>query len=154
MTVRIEITGPSFAQDAAVLALLHTAFAPMDGRIDPPSSLHRTRVHDIALHRVEQVLLVARHADMVVGCAFLSRRADHAYLGKLAVHPRHQGQGIARRLIDWAIELADRPVLRLETRVELVDNQRAFKKLGFVEVARTSHPGYDRPTSVTLERLI
>ena len=44
------------------------------------------------------------------------------------------------------------PVLELQTRVELTENHATFRALGFVEVARTAHPGYDRPTSITFRR--
>jgi hypothetical protein len=47
-----------------------------------------------------------------------------------------------------------RPVLELGTRVELTENHAAFAALGFREVARTAHAGYDRPTSVTMERAV
>jgi hypothetical protein len=45
-----------------------------------------------------------------------------------------------------------RPLLELQTRVELTENHAIFAALGFREVGRTAHPGYDRPTSVTMER--
>ena len=46
------------------------------------------------------------------------------------------------------------PVLELQTRVELVENQAAFLAMGFVEVGRTAHKGYDRPTSITYRRAV
>ena len=34
----------------------------------------------------------------------------------------------------------------------LVQNQNLFKKLGFITVAETMHPGFDRVTSLTLRK--
>ena len=45
-----------------------------------------------------------------------------------------------------------KPALELQTRVELGANHAAFQRLGFVEVGRTAHDGYDRPTSITFRK--
>ena len=68
-----------------------------------------------------------------------------------------RGQGLARRLIDVAEARAREmglPALELQSRVELVENQEAFQAMGFQEVGRTAHPGYDRPTSITYRRAV
>lgn len=44
--------------------------------------------------------------------------------------------------------------LRLETRVELTENHAAFGRMGFVKVSETAHAGFDRPTSITMEKII
>jgi phosphinothricin acetyltransferase len=44
------------------------------------------------------------------------------------------------------------PQLELQVRIELVENQRIFSKYGFVETARTAHPGYDRVTEITMQK--
>ena len=152
MDHRIETAGDADIWDAQVMALLRTAFAGMEGRIDPPSSLHRMGVEDVARQRREGTLLLAIAGDVLIGCVFLSRRDDHAYLGKLAVAPDWTRRGIARTLVERAAEFAQRPILRLETRIELVENHAAFARMGFVEMGRTAHPGYSHPTSLTMER--
>ncbi|WP_316013882.1 GNAT family N-acetyltransferase [Roseobacter sp. HKCCA0434] len=136
--------------DAELLALLRAAFAYMDGRIDPPSSLVRMDRAEIAAKRAEEDVLVVREGGRLVACAFLATHPDHHYLGKLAVHPDRQGTGLGRALVEAAIARATRPEIRLQTRVELVENHAAFARLGFVETGRTTHPGYDRPTSVSM----
>jgi ribosomal protein S18 acetylase RimI-like enzyme len=90
-----------------------------------------------------------------VACVFLTPQPGALYVGKLAVAASHRGQGLARRLIDLAearARVLRLPVLELQTRVELVENQAAFRAMGFEEVGRTAHPGYDRPTSITYRR--
>lgn len=135
-----------------ILDLLQGAFAYMDGRIDPPSSL--AMLDAAALTRQAQtgeIWIIGAP----VACLFLTPRPRALYLGKLAVDHRHRGKGLARRLIDLAEERARAlglPALELQTRVELVENQAAFQAMGFVETGRTAHPGFDRPTSITYRR--
>jgi predicted GNAT superfamily acetyltransferase len=92
-----------------------------------------------------------------VACLFLTPRPGVLYLGKLAVASGHRGRGFARALVDVAgmrARARGLPMLELQTRVELVENHAAFHALGFVEVGRTAHPGFDRPTSVTFRRRV
>ncbi|TIX14256.1 MAG: GNAT family N-acetyltransferase, partial [Mesorhizobium sp.] len=39
-------------------------------------------------------------------------------------------------------------------RIELDGNHRAFVRLGFDETERTAHEGYDRPTSITMRKVL
>ncbi len=135
---------------APVRALLAAAFAYMDGRIDPPSSLARTAVEAA---RAELWVL----GTTPVACVLLTPRADTLYLGKLAVDEGARGQGLARVLVGHACARARAlglPSVTLQTRVELVENHAAFARMGFAEVGRTAHPGYERPTSITFRRAV
>ena len=137
----------------ALLALIHRAFAGMDGRIDPPSSLHRLTPDAIARHAVAGEIWVI--GSPAIACVCLTPREDHLYFGKLAVDPSAQRRGHARRLIELALVRARAlglPRLQLETRIELVENHATFRALGFSESARTAHPGFDRPTALTFTR--
>ncbi|WP_282182305.1 GNAT family N-acetyltransferase [Aliiroseovarius marinus] len=142
---------------APVLVLLRTAFAGMEGRIDPPSSLHHLTEEGIAKQaRTGEVWVICEQA-----CIFLTPRPDadppELYLGKLAVHPSAQRQGLARALIHLAEQRAlalGLTVLRLKTRVELVENYRTFERLGFSKFAAQSHPGFDRPTSFEFSKVV
>jgi len=149
---------PRLATDPAlwppILALLHAAFAYMEGRIDPPSSL-RNLTPEALTRQAETGEIWVIGAP--VACVFLTPKPGALYLGKLAVAASHRGQGLARHLIELADERArvlSLPALELETRVELVENQAAFQAMGFEEVGRTAHPGYDRPTSITYRRAV
>ena len=135
----------------ALLALIHASFAYMEGVIDPPSSLHRLDAAGLAAKAQVEHLWIMPDLS---GCAFFREDPDALYIGKLAIHPDAQGRGLGRAFVTAAETVARRcalPCLRLETRVELTGNQRAFARMGFVEVGRTAHAGYDRPTSVTME---
>src|SRR5690554_7258401 len=129
----------------------------MEGRIDPPSSATRLTLDTLRRKCADEIAIVAVEGDAIVGCVFLAGKADHFYLGKLAVDPARQGAGIGRLLMCEAERVAleaGKPVIELQTRVELTGNQAAFARLGFVETGRTAHDGYDRPTSVTLRKLL
>lgn len=133
----------------ATLALILSTFSFMDGRIDPPSSMYRLTVEDLAKSEVWVI------GAPPLACIVLTPKADALYLGKLAVSASERGKGHAHALIDIAEARARElglPTLELQTRIELVENQRLFETMGFTELARTAHEGYDRPTSITYRR--
>ncbi|WP_431298231.1 GNAT family N-acetyltransferase [Tabrizicola sp. BL-A-41-H6] len=156
MTKPYRCTAPYGWQ--ALLTLIQTEFAAMDGRINPPSSMHRLTADAIA----EQAATAEVWAigSPPVACVFLTPRLhslDTAslYIGKLAVARSQRRQGLARALIATAETRARAlllPALELQTRVELTENHDTFRALGFVEVARTAHPGYSHPTTITFRR--
>ncbi|MGZ9810339.1 GNAT family N-acetyltransferase [Pseudoroseicyclus sp. H15] len=138
---------------AEVLALIQAEFAYMEGRIDPPSSMQRLTLADVeAQAALGEVWAIGAP---VIACLFLTAKPPSLYLGKLAVAAEARGRGLARTLISQAEARARAlglEALELQTRVELTDNHATFAALGFTEVARTAHPGYARPTSVSLRR--
>ena len=157
--VRVAPAPPDFADWTALLALLQRAFAFMDGRIDPPSSLTRMDAATLQAKAHGEHLILAHHgapgAAPIIGCVFAAARPDCVNLGKLAVDEASRGRGIARRLVDAAAQFAQaqrRGALELQTRIELRENHRAFEAMGFVKVGETMHPGYQRPTSITMRK--
>ena len=143
------------ADFAAVLALIRAEFAFMDGRIDPPSSMHELTNAAVARQAAAGEIWMIRADGRPIACAFLSPLPDALYLGKLAVSAPWRGRGLARRLVTHA-EMRARalrhPVVRIKVRVELAENQAAFRRMGFWETGRMAHPGFDRPTSVVMEK--
>lgn len=156
MTVsKVETNPPDFDDFPALHALLSTAFAYMAGRIDPPSSLTALTLPDLVSKAAVEDLFVIRDAGRPVACLFGTARVDGYYIGKLAVAAARRGHGLARALVEAAADHAlalGLPALELQSRVELVENHAAFAAMGFVQVAATSHAGYDRPTSLTFRR--
>ena len=118
---------PHLAQDPfdweAALALIRRAFHGMEGRIDPPSSIHRCTAQDLQQGEFWVI------GTPPVACVLLTPKPHALYLGKLAVEPRLTRQGLARRLIAQA-EVRARalglPALELQTRVELTENHAPF----------------------------
>ena len=138
----------------SLLALIQTAFAHMDGRIDPPSSMHALTEADLARQSTKAEIWAISPDPKAppVACVVLTPKAHALYVGKLAVAKTHRGQGLARRLITLAETRARAlglPALELQVRVELAENHATFRALGFRKTAETAHPGYTRPTSCT-----
>lgn len=140
---------------AQVLRLIQTSFAYMTGRIDPPSSMHQLTVSALAQMAKDSSVLAL--GDPVAAC-LVAKPLPHAlYLGKIAIASDLRGRGVLRALLGRSEELArSLSLLRLElqVRIELVENQKIFGKCGFVETARNAHPGYDRATEITMQKLL
>jgi len=146
-----------FGRWQALLALILDAFAYMAARIDPPSSALRLTADAIAEEVERGIVFVAEADGELVGSLFCQGQGDALYLGKLAVRPDRQGQGIGRSLVRAAEAEARRrglAALELQTRIELTENHAAFAAMGFVKTGESAHPGYDRPTSITMRRAI
>ncbi len=129
--------------------VMRAGFAGMEGRIDPPSSLARMTVDD--LRAPGQEVWVA--GVPVAGAMVLTPKPSVLYIGKLAVAERRRGVG--RRLMARAEARARElglGALELQSRVELIEVHAVFRALGFREVARTTHAGYTRPTSITFRK--
>ncbi|ESX77822.1 GNAT family N-acetyltransferase [Mesorhizobium sp. M0189] len=161
MSLPADVSIVQFAADFdrwdEVLALVMRAFAFMEDVIDPPSSAHRLTVENLRAKALEETGFLALKESEIVGCVFILERADDLYVGKLAVVPALQGQGIGKRLMQAVEDLArshNRAAIELQTRVELTGNHAAFARLGFRETERTAHKGYDRPTSITMRKAL
>ena len=155
--MRIARAPADFRAWPQLLQLLQASFAFMEGRIDPPSSLVRLGPDELRAKAATETLILATEGPELLGCVFADLREDVLYVGKLAVARHARGQGIARALLAEADALASRhgrPFLELQTRIELVENQATIAALGFETVAHTAHPGYTRPTSLTLRRAV
>ncbi len=138
---------------AEALRLIRDSFAFMDGRVDPPSSMHRLTLEEMERQAASAEIWAL--GDPVTACVVLTPKPDCLYLGKLAVNGRLRRAGLARRLVDLALARArvlGLPQVELQVRVELIENQAAFARMGFTETGRTAHAGYDRPTSITMRR--
>jgi N-acetylglutamate synthase-like GNAT family acetyltransferase len=143
----------NFAEWEAVRTLIHDAFAYMEGRIDPPSSALLLTPQSMATDAANGALLLARSGSTLVGCVFVRPKQDALYIGKLAVRPGLHGSGIGKALVEAArAEARARGLqaLELQTRIELIENHAAFARMGFIKTAKTAHPGYERPTSITM----
>jgi len=155
MTVAPVQIPPDSPHVQEVLDLIRRSFASMDGRIDPPSSMHHLTLDALAAQaEAGEVWAIG---TPVVASVVLTPRADVLYLGKLAVSEDQRGQGLARHLIEHAVRRARAlglSAVDLQTRVELTENHAAFARLGFRQVATTAHAGFDRPTSLTMRRTV
>ena len=141
-------------EDAEAAALLiRAAFAEME--VDPPPSARRETAATVAAHLRADGGAGWDMAGRLAGVLLWSERPGELYVGRLAVERFARGQGIARGLLACAeTEARARGLARLclGVRVELIANHRLFAACGFREVGRSAHPGYDRPTSIDMEK--
>lgn len=155
MSVDIRRAPPDFCDWERLLKLLQAAFAYQNDRIDPPSSFHELDADSIGRKAKDEHLFLAVEDGELVGCIFAKPKPGSLYVGKLAVWPHRQRQGIGRRLMQAAEDFArhtGHAVLELDTRIELTENHETFAALGFVKTAEHAHAGYDHPTFITMQK--
>lgn len=156
--IQITRIGPEFDFWTELLDLIRSAFAYMDGIIDPPSSARLLTVENLRAKALSEYAFIAVEDERLLGCVFCKPETSATlYVGKLAVKPQAQGKGIGFLLLTKAEEIASEmgiKSLRLETRIELVGNHRKFSEWGFVKTAENSHPGYTRTTSIEMTKLL
>lgn len=142
---------------AALLALLRVNFAYMDGRIDPPSSLHRLTLPDLSAFSESDEIWVIECNNTPIACVFLTKKQESLYLGRLCVDRGWRVKSLAHQLVDLA---ADRAAalgynsLTLDVRIELGENQAAFKAMGFKKTAELSHQGFDKVTYYAFSKAV
>ncbi|MEC3861086.1 GNAT family N-acetyltransferase [Mesobacterium sp. TK19101] len=145
-----------FSDWQGLLDLILLSFAYMERRIDPPSSAHRLTLDTLRQKARDEHLYLSGGASLT-GCAFFAERPGTLYVGKMAIHPDRQRTGLGRAFMVEAEALARRlglTRLHLETRIELTEVHEAYRRMGFVKTAEKAHPGFDRPTSITMERTL
>ncbi|WP_431320950.1 GNAT family N-acetyltransferase [Rhizobium sp. YTU87027] len=150
--VRID---EDFQRWEELLALILSSFAYMNDRIDPPSSALKLTPVTLADKASSEIAHAAMEGGILCGCVFLRPEEGCLYVGKLAIAPDAQGRGIGRKLLAIAEQVArDRalPSLRLETRIELVENHDVFMRWGFEKTAENAHPGFTRTTSIEMRK--
>ncbi|MDF2365881.1 GNAT family N-acetyltransferase [Sneathiella sp.] len=152
--ITVAVKEEGFHEWQALLTLLFDAFAYMETRIDPPSSLGHLNEETVVQKAAEETLLLAREEGKLIGCCFLKDMGEKIYLGKLAVNPKAQQSGIGLALVNAAIDLCraeGKKLIELQSRVELTEVHDFFRRCGFRQTGTTAHKGYDRPTSITMQ---
>ncbi len=140
---------------APVAALIRVAFAAQAVVTDPLPSALRVTEADVVAHLRIGGGVVAEAAETLVGSALWAARDGGLYLARLAVAPSRRRRGVGRALVaaaEAAARSAGLPVVRLSTRLLLLDNRRLFAACGFVETTREAHPGHAEPTFVNMEK--
>lgn len=113
----------------------------MDGRRPAPMDTDYRRV--IA----DNDVWVAVADGEVAGYVVLEARPDHLLLENIAVRPQWQGRGVGRQLMALAEDRARAEgvdAVRLYTNEVMVENQRLYERLGYVETGRRSEDGFAR----------
>ena len=144
------------ADAAAIAAVIAAAFEQYRGRLDPESAAFRETGAAIAREFADgSGAILAADDGTTLACVMTKQVGDDLYFGRLAVAPAARGRGLARLLVD-AVEADARSRglagVRLGVRIALVENQQLFAGMGYVEIARAAHPGFDHPTYITMRK--
>ena len=141
-----------------IAATIAAAFMQYRGKLVPESSAFRETPEAIITQLAAgSSVIVAERNGTMIGCVVAEVLEGDLYFGRLAVLPEARGLGLAKRLIG-AVEDEARarglPGVRLGVRVALEANQRLFNALGYREISREAHPGFDHPTSINMRKAL
>jgi GNAT superfamily N-acetyltransferase len=133
------------ADRAAVEAIVAAAYSPYIELIGKPPG---PMLDDYGALIAQGAVSVLKDAGGRIGAILvLLPKPDHLLLDNIAVRPERQGQGLGRRLIEFA-EIEARRLgyreLRLYTHEKMVENVAMYRRHGFVETGRGHEAGYDR----------
>jgi predicted N-acetyltransferase YhbS len=134
-----------------ILAVVHAAFAGLE----PPSSVLKETVADLAARQRDGVVLAAQAGSAFVCSVFGTPKDDGLYLARLAVTPSWRQRGVAGALLAATDDEARRigaSRLTLRVRVCLPDNLSYFHRAGFVVTGQGQDPG--RSPYYALERAL
>ena len=96
---------------------------------------------------VQHEAFLAEEKGEVAGVLVLIRQDSGMLLDNVAVHPDFQGEGLGRRLIEFAeTESRNQGYAHLElyTHERMTENLEMYNALGYVETARRIEDGYQR----------
>src|SRR5579859_3084494 len=114
------------AEDAAaIVSVIHRAFAQYDGVLEPQSGAMRETAATVAQRLGDESCLVAFAGATPVGCVFYKPIGEAIYFSRLAILPERRGQGLARRLIaevEAAAQAAGAAAVTLGVRIALPGN--------------------------------
>ncbi len=145
------------AEDAATLAgLIKAAFAEYQAWLVPPSGALNETAGTIAAEFASNYgAAIVELRRKAVGCVLFRPDRDNLYLGRLSVLPKHRGKGIAAALVSFVEDEARGlgcPGVVLGVRIALPANQEFFARLGYEEIARHAHDGFDEPTWIEMRK--
>lgn len=102
---------------------------------------------DYAMRIREGRVHVAESGGVVQGVLVLIPEDDAMLLDNVAVHPKAQGAGLGRKMLEFAEEAtisAGYRSIRLYTHVAMTENVALYSRLGWVETHRVEEKGFQR----------
>jgi GNAT superfamily N-acetyltransferase len=129
----------------SVVACIDAAYSTYLERIGkPPAPMLMDYVKAI---EEDQVWIAEGEDHECCGVLLLIPKSTYSLLDNVAVHPKHQGEGVGRRLIAFAEAEAVRrrfSELRLYTNERMVESIAIYKHLRWEEIGRGLEDGYRR----------
>lgn len=151
----IEVAGLSFAEEFEVRGFDRNHIEEIvDQVFGIPGSIFLAVSRGIGFEPFK--LLVAVVSNKVVGTAMVSREGKVAYISTVMVHPKCRRQGIARRLIENALEYAKRKKMKRAILHVIPTNSPAknlYLDLGFKNFERIAYLTMDTKLKLPPENL-
>lgn len=151
----IRNAGPDEAP--VLLDLMRRAFGEYRAVLEPEPSVFVETEVAIAAKLADGGGFIALREATPVGCVIAEAREARGYLGRLAVLPEVRRQGIAARLMQAGeafLRQRRLAVAEVNVRIALPGNIALFKRLGYREAARRTHPGWPEPTYLVMEKIL
>lgn len=137
------------------LELMRLAFEQQRGFIDPePGIFRRDSFKTLTgeVRKKEKRLIIALQRQRLLGCVLCNPNPESEtdfYFGRLAVHPRYRGNGIAGQLLEEIESIARTEKymgVSCFVRIMLRQNIQFFENKGYEIYDTGIHSGYDEPT--------
>jgi GNAT superfamily N-acetyltransferase len=142
VTVASQIRKATAADLPAVRAIIDAAYARYLPRMDrPPAPMLRDNAPAV---EAGTLWVTGDPPDALIS---LTPGDGCLLVENVAVHPRAQGAGLGRRLMEFAEDEAARLGLArtsLYTNVVMTENQAIYARLGYRETRRETEDGYQR----------
>jgi predicted N-acetyltransferase YhbS len=130
--MNIKITNAEIADLEAILQLQYTAFHSEAVSINNFKIQPLTQTLDELIAEYNNsVILKAVLNDEIIGSVRAYADGDTVYIGKLIVHPDHQGKGLGKRLLAAIEEKLHRKRFELFTGYKSERNLSLYKKAGY-----------------------
>jgi ribosomal protein S18 acetylase RimI-like enzyme len=121
------------ARIVAIARGAYIKYVPRIGREPPPM------LADFAAEIAAGHVVVLEIAGTVEGYLISWPKLDAYFIDNIAVDPAHQGLGLGRRLIEYAVREAkghSLPAIQLYTNSIMTENLAMYARIGFVETHR------------------
>ncbi|MEM8861926.1 MAG: GNAT family N-acetyltransferase [Chloroflexota bacterium] len=137
------------------IELMRLAFEEQRRFVDPEPGIFRKdnfKTLTSEVRKKEKRLVVALQRQRLLGCVLCNPNQETEsdfYFGRLAVHPRYRGNGIAAQLLDEVESIARSEKFTGVTcyvRIALRQNIQFFESKGYEIYDSGTHSGYDEPT--------
>lgn len=125
----------------------------LETRVFGPEAWSEESVHE-ELTGPRRVAVVACLAEDVVGYAVAASTGDVVDLQRIACHPDHQRQGLARLLLATVLEHAEGERVLLEVSADNEAGLAFYAAEGFSEIARRAGYYRDGSDAVVMERAL
>lgn len=140
-----------------LLSVILRAYAEFWGKLNPRSGAFAETAETIDHKLTKGGGIKALVDQEIVGAVLYEPHPGFMYFGRLAVLPTWRGRSIAKGLIGAVEErtaAAGLQRVQIGVRLVLASHQDYYAALGYQPIEYECHPGFNEPTSVTMEKVL